>query len=376
MKIDLNAIDRENFMVHEHIVNGEVMYLVQPIHIGAKWTKENKIFRSSVWNADGELVSAGFPKFTNWGEAPEVFPLPTNLKGCTIMEKLDGSLLIVSKYKGNFILRTRGTVDASKMDNGFELEIFKQKYPGVFTYQPHYETWPFSLLFEWTSPLQKIVVSYGDAPEWNLVGCVAHEASELFGPYWLYQQDWLDALAKGFGCPRPATYTFSTVEDLMQNVEQWKGKEGVVIYSNYGQILHKVKGAWYLALHHMKSEFSNIEKVMDFWLTNGKPDYGTFWQLLCDVDFEIANQCRGFVSQICDGYKEVEKIVAHMKGKVECLRNYNPTFKDDKKVRGTIAKEILSAYGNTNRSSFAFKLLDGKELGDDDVKKLLFQVLK
>jgi hypothetical protein len=41
------------------------------------------------------------------------------------VEKLDGSTLIVSKYNGQYILRTRGTVDASKLANGFELELFK-----------------------------------------------------------------------------------------------------------------------------------------------------------------------------------------------------------------------------------------------------------
>ena len=100
MKINLSEIDKESFMVHESTIYGEPLYLVQPQHIGCKWSQENKRFRSSIWNAEGELVSAGFPKFTNWGEAPEVFPLPKSLKGAYVNEKLDGSLLVVSKYRG------------------------------------------------------------------------------------------------------------------------------------------------------------------------------------------------------------------------------------------------------------------------------------
>ena len=121
MKVDLQAIDLTQFYVNERVLNGELVYLVIPQQIGAKWNKENKVFRSSVWNADGELISAGFPKFTNWGENPEVFPLPTDLTGATIMEKLDGSLVVVYKYKGQFFLRTRGTTDATTLDNGHEL---------------------------------------------------------------------------------------------------------------------------------------------------------------------------------------------------------------------------------------------------------------
>ena len=41
MKIDLDTVDRESFMVHEHSLNGEIVYLVQPKHIGAKWKNDN-----------------------------------------------------------------------------------------------------------------------------------------------------------------------------------------------------------------------------------------------------------------------------------------------------------------------------------------------
>jgi hypothetical protein len=268
MKIDLSKIDLTQFMAHQHMVSGEVVTLVQPQHIGTKWTQDNKHLRSSVWNSEGDLISAGFPKFTNWGENPEHFPVPNSLKHCTVVEKLDGSLLIVSKYKGEYILRTRGTVDASTMANGHELEIFKDRFKdslqrlGMTT--P--DTWNVSLLFEWVSPINKIVLNYGEEPDWYIVGIVNHS------DYSLFTQSELDVWSKKYGFDRPPTYTFSSVEDLLKDVDQWRGKEGVVVYSKNDQMLHKVKGAWYLALHHMKSELSNIEKVMDVWLEQGMPN--------------------------------------------------------------------------------------------------------
>ena len=253
MKIDINNIDTENFMSHDHFINGEVVTLIQPKNIGTKWTQENKHLRSSVWNHEGELISAGFPKFTNFGENPEHFPVPQSLTNCTVVEKLDGSLLIVSKYKGQYILRTRGTVDAHTMDNGHELEVFKTNIlPLLDQITSFIDTWSNSMLFEWVSPINKIVINYGDTPDWSLVGIVNHS------DYTLYHQSALNVIAHELGLKRPETYTFSDVNDLLANVEQWKGKEGVVIYSQNGQMLHKVKGAWYLALHHMKSELSNV----------------------------------------------------------------------------------------------------------------------
>ena len=374
MKINLEKdIDFESFMAHDHFIGGEVVTLVQPKHIGAKWKKDNLHFRSSLWNHEGELISAGFCKFFNWSEQPDISPVPQSLKNCTVVEKLDGSLLIVSKYKGKYILRTRGTVDAYTMDNGHELNEFEfnlifidsliKDLQGI---DPDHEldTWPVSILFEWVSPINKIVINYGDKADWYLVGMVNH------ANYKLASQELLDEFAKKISVKRPATYTFTDVNDLLQNVEQWKDKEGVVIYSNDGQMLHKVKGAWYLALHHMKSELSNVEKVMDVWLEQQMPDYNTFYSyIVTSFDYELAEQCRGHISNLCDGRKEVDKIIDHMRGFINSKVRTLPTRKEQ-------AVTILNSYGETNRSGYLFKLLDNKPLEKDDYKKLLFQVLK
>ncbi len=188
MKIEIEKIDRTQFMVHEHFVGGELVHLIQPQHFGTQWRQDNKHLRSVVVNYEGEVISAGFPKFTNWGENPEHFPVPTSLKHCTVVEKLDGSLLIVSKYKGNYILRTRGTVDATTLANGHEIETFKEKILSKL-YDDN-DTWDYSVLFEWVSPVNKIVLNYGDEPDWYLVGFIYHIN------YSMAQQDLLDAMAK------------------------------------------------------------------------------------------------------------------------------------------------------------------------------------
>lgn len=370
MKIDLQSIDRTQFMVHEHLVNGELMYLVQPQQMGCNWTQENKIFRSSLWSFDGELVSAGFPKFVNWGEKPEVFPLPTSLDNATIVEKLDGSLLIVSKWKGHYILRTRGTSDATKLDNGYELEIFKQNILPKLSANDSSDTWDYSYLFEWVSPIQKIVINYGDEPQWYLVGGVEHK------DYSLWQQVGLDNVAHQFDLKRPATYTFNSIDDLLKSIEEWKGKEGVVVYTSNDQMLHKVKSAWYLYLHRMKSELSSLEKVIDVWLEFDKPGYQEFYERIAkQFDYELAEQCRGFISKICDAWKESFNILDGMSRFLasKVLPLGDPK---DKKIRGEQARIITASYGSSGRASMLFKLLDSKPLDKDDYKKLIFQVLK
>ena len=362
MNVNLQTIDRESFMVHEHSLNGEIVYLVQPKHIGAKWKNDNLHFRSSVWNYNGELISASFPKFFNWSEQPDLSPVPNSLKHCTVVEKLDGSTLIVSKYNGQYILRTRGTVDASTMANGFELELFKSTI--LSKLQDNNDTWNYSVLFEWLSPRNVIVLRYSDEPMWKLIGFINHIN------YSLAQQDMLDAMAKKYDLLRPEIYTFTDITDMLQIVDKWQDREGVCLYSKNGQTIHKIKAAKYLLLHHLKSELSSLEKIMDVWLEQGMTDYQTFYNYIVTIfDFELAEQIKGTISRIVDGKKEVNKIVDGMNSFVNNRLRSLPTRKEQ-------AQLVISSYGETNRASFLFKLLDGKSLGKEEYKKLLFQVLK
>jgi len=362
MKIDIQKVDLTQFMVHEHSLNGEIVHLIQPQHIGTKWTQDNKHMRSVVVNYAGEVISASMPKFTNWGENPEHFPVPTSLKNATVVEKLDGSTLIVSKYNGQYILRTRGTVDASTMANGFELELFKSTILNKL--QDNNDTWGYSIIWEWLSPINKIVLSYGDEPIWKLIGFINHIN------YSLAQQDMLDAMAKKYDLLRPEIYTFTDISDMLQIVDKWQNKEGVCLYSKNDQVIHKIKASKYLLLHHLKSELSSLEKVLDVWLEQGMPDYQTFYNyIFTTFDYELAEQCRGMISRIVDAKKEVDKIVWGMNLFVNTRLRLLSTRKEQ-------AEQVISAYGNTNRASFLFKLLDGKSLGKEEYKKLLFQVLK
>jgi hypothetical protein len=273
------------------------------------------------------------------------------------MEKIDGSTLIVSKYKGQLIMRTRGTSDAHKLDNGHEIDWLVDKYPAI-TSVPE----GMSHIYEWVSPENKIVLNYGEDPDIYLIACIYHN------DYSLASQKFLDETARLYGLKRPSRYNFASVTEMLEAVEQLKGKEGLCVYCNKGQDIRKVKSAWYLALHRMKTELGSYERVVDFYFTMNRPTYQEYYDFIVkNYDFELAEQVRGSISRICEGMKEVDKIILSMREKVEPLKTL---------VRKDAAAVVLQAYGQTNRSGMAFKIMDGKELVTDDVKKLLYQVNK
>lgn len=352
MKIDLNSIDRENFLVQERFLkSGERVWLVNPNHVGAKWNKDNLIYRSSVWNEQGEPVNLGFKKFGNWAENPELWPPPTSLDDAEIVSKLDGSLLCVSKYKGELIARTRGTIDAYGMENGHEIDTFKQKYPKAFGGILDKED--ITLLFEWTSPLNKIVIDYGSEADISLIGAVRHT------DYSLILQNQLDDIAAFIGVKRPKRYSFKTIPEMISTIEAIKGEEGVCVYYGNGQFIKKLKGLDYLCKHKFK-ENANLGTVFELFCSYGYPTLEEFQiKLTQQFDYECAESVKEFSKQVICAYEQVKLI------KAEILEFVNPLKSLPRKEA---AQSIIKQFGGRNLSSFAFMALDGKEV---DIKKLL-----
>ena len=111
-----------------------------------------------------------------------------------------------------------------------------------------------------------------------------------------------------------------------------------------------------------------MENTVDLFTEYGYPSYQEFEkQLQSQFDFECWKMIRGFASNICDAWKDVQKIINGITTFVQPLKSLS---------RKDAAQSILSSYGGGGRSSMAFNLLDNKPLSMDQHKKLLYQVLK
>jgi hypothetical protein len=236
-----------------------------------------------------------------------------------------------------------------------------EKYPNVFDNSLYLGNEDLTLIFEWESPVNRIVIKH-DEVDVKLIGAIKHE------DYTLFTQSELDGCAQYLRVPRPRVFDFDSVDDLVDSVHEFQGIEGVCLYSENGQRIHKVKAPEYLAKHRLKDSMRTIEHVMDYYFKKECPKFNDFYQMVeSEIDWETAEECRADMSRICDGMSEVKAIVEHMREVVEPLKT---------EQRRTAANIIKQKYGNTNRCAYAFKLLDGKELNNDMLKKLMFQVLK
>lgn len=268
--------------------------------------------------------------------------------------------LIVSKFKGELIIRTRGTVDARKMANGDEIELLIKKYPKAFD-----NVWlenGYSICYEWTTPSNVIVLAESKEPELWLTGIIDHN------DYSYVKQYLLDSEANTFGVRRGITYKFTSFEEMVKTVELMEGVEGVVVYSGDGQTLKKVKSLRYLMLHRLKDRLSSDENVVDYFLINGcKTAQDLLNKVAQDSDYEIVKVVEMVADKVEKAYADALWFLTDAQAFVE---NTVKTLPD----RKSQAQAILGK--DKARSGFMFMMLDGKIKAPFDstvLKKLMME---
>lgn len=352
--------DSTQFVIRDCQIAGDECILIFPKEIGIDWNDENKIFRSSIWReSDGFPVSLSWKKFHNLTQCPEFEPL-NNLENVEYFEKKDGSTLIVSKYKNQLIHRSRGTVDVRILENGGEIDFLIKKYPKVFE-NAWLNSEKYSFLFEWYSPKNIIVLREADEPTLWLCGIIKHE------DYSYFPQGEVDLIATQLEVARPKKFEFDSIEKMVESVKLFQNCEGIVIYAENGQILKKSKAEKYLLLHKLKSTLSSENNLIDLFLQLNRPTYDKFYSHIEKTfDFEIAETVKDTLQKICDKYCEIELKIEQIKTFIGFrILPENDSRKDQ-------AAQIIQNYQDIYRS-IAFMILDGREIDDKVIKRLLIE---
>ena len=361
--------DTTNFNVSEQ--NG--LRLITPTRETAVsnyvWTSDNLWLRSRIETLDGKTVSQGFGKFFNLGMGPIFLQTTVEHIADAITKqdviatvKLDGSLLIRSVHEGKVMFRTRGSFGYDHLDNGWEVDqIFKQKYPKLFDPERGEEL---SLLFEWTTPNNPIVMKYSE-PDLTLVGVVDHAIMKYCS------MRVLEAMAKELGVPLVEWYPLDSkgLEDLMTRLTTEQRIEGWVVRIDNEQILVKIKCDPYLAKHRLKSNMTS-DLLADLWFTQGRPNFQTFIKSFEEqYDEETAMWALPVISKLFDGVKTLDAIVTVIEEKVRDANKKGLSRKD-------FAISMLSQYGQTKKFSLAMNLWTGKTDNAELLKGILLQNTK
>lgn len=201
--------------------------------------------RGLITDTAGNIIARGFNKFFNYEELSE---WPTG-KETFIYKKMDGSLLIIFKYRGVVCSATRGSFTSTQAIAG--LNYFKK------TYGENIEEGK-SYLFEYTSPNNLIVVRY-DKEEIFQLGILDRDGMDL-----PMESRFLSTELKATG-----VFSCDLYDQLKESeVSNEEGFVLVVPMAGQQSWRCKIKYAEYVRLHKLVSNLST-KSIWEILSTNG-----------------------------------------------------------------------------------------------------------
>lgn len=205
-------------------------------------------------NATGAILRRPFHKFFNLNQIDETHINKIDLtQPHDIIEKLDGSMIVPYRVNNRVIFGTKmGDTDVCT-----PVEAFVKKNPEYVASFELAERMGCSLIFEWMSRVQRIVI---DHPEDRLVlTAVRHIQS---GNYMDYEA--METFASPLGIPIVQRFHVegnTSIEDIMEYIRAQEGTEGVVIRFDNGHMI-KIKSEWYCAIHGAKELITEEKNVV------------------------------------------------------------------------------------------------------------------
>jgi RNA ligase len=264
-----------------------------------EWNFFERVSRGLILNKEtGEIIARPFDKFFNWGEGGRYSTASIG----QVVDKIDGSLGILYKHKGEYKIATKGSFDS---EQALWATDFLHKNYNINSLNDE-----MTLLFEIVYPDNKIVVDYGNKQDLILLDI----RNRFTGDYYAHYT--VEFTANSYGFSLPTTYHYDSVYDIIFDAQDLdKDKEGFVVKFWDGQWF-KIKGALYVKEH----------KRIDFYRMVGKSKFvarsmadGTISHLIrkatgTGLEFELAytigsveKKAENIFNKVEDAFQEAPK---------------------------------------------------------------------
>lgn len=233
--------------------------------------------RGLILDYDFNVVSRAFDRFFNLGEAPDT-QAHLDWSKAVVHDKVDGSLIKLYNYKGEWHVSTRGTAFAESdcMGFGITFEELILKASGVNTKEELHACCELAdldedvtYILELTARENRVVTVY-EGTKLHLLAARNRITGDFEdvpgGSKWA--MNWVDV----------PTYSFSSPEDCVKTAEKLPNlAEGYVVYQD-GKPVCKVKSPAYVAVHHLRGNGTpNQNRVMELVCIGEHDEYLTYF---------------------------------------------------------------------------------------------------
>lgn len=230
--------------------------------------------RGLILDHDFNVVSRAFDRFFNLGEAPET-QSHLDWSKAVVHDKVDGSLIKLYNYKGEWHVSTRGTAFAESDCMGFGitfkeliLKAMNMSYSEL-QYAGAYLDEDITYILELTARENRVVTVY----EGTKLHFLASR-NRVTGDF----VQVCDSVKLAMGWEEVPTYSFGSPEDCVKTAEGLPNlAEGYVVYQD-GKPVCKVKSPAYVAVHHLRGNGTpNINRVMELVCIGEHDEYLTYF---------------------------------------------------------------------------------------------------
>ena len=252
---------------------------------------------------DYSLIARAFPRFFNWGEVADEMPL-FNWTNCQTQEKVDGSLVLLYYFDGEWRANTRGSFAYGTMLNTWQANYFK--LPPDFTWRDgimsalHINNFSelygkldvrLTYVLEFCSLWNKVVREYKE-PCMYLLTCFEGEEEigardcDLFRKLNEYQLRSADDISRYVNDHPESTFEGCVVKD--DGLRRWK-----------------IKNGRYLALHRMKGNNGDnlyLPKNILPWILGNEGDE------ICTYFPEVTECYNTYKTKVDSAYQQLEAL--------------------------------------------------------------------
>lgn len=273
-------------VLNEYYLRGLLLKKNHPTLPLTLWTYSKETYFSGYWdditincrglvtnNNTGEIVAKPFKKFFNIEEQKHVSTTEFD-----VYEKVDGSLIILFNFEGQWITATTGSFESDHAIISYKI-LCQTNIDKLFI--------NYTYLLEFTSPNYRIVIDYGPADKLTLLAAI-NTSTGLEMNY-----DDLVLEATKIDCETVLKYNGVSDYNLLKKLVRDDSEGFVVRFSNGERV--KVKGENYIRLHRIVTNISttsiwdqlrNCESMEDI-LTN-IPD--EFYDVISNYITQLMNE--------------------------------------------------------------------------------------
>jgi T4 RnlA family RNA ligase len=253
------------------------------------------ILEQGTWN----VVSMAFRRFFNHGEATDITQ-NFDFASAHVLEKVDGSIIQVFQYKGDWMMATRGTIQGTG-EVGFLNVTFRQLFDKIID-ENYPKFWKeieegFCYIFELVSPESKVVKPYNRGLYLLGMRDVRDDWKELSYNTVKASSEWL-----GVMCPE--AYPISGISEIINSVGKLETLDEGYVCVDYSKLDEhgqhprlKVKNPAYVAIAHLKeSSASSMRALMQLIMTGETDEFlGYFPDFKPSVD-KIEERYKAYIS--------------------------------------------------------------------------------